>query len=187
MSSCSELERMWLLVSFVTLQLVCILSFSIAPLPAPLKRSNAQVELNLIKKIYAKGLSLKTLGGLSAQRINSKEEVMLLLGSAFKLWCRARAVDSPPLYWSMDLIGRDSMKKYPVLHSNIKASQAKIVLFFASDLAAELAQLCPCDSTFIRSYRVCVKVVPAHFRTLRSRMHSPSELRVWFEQLPSLH
>ena len=108
----------------------------------------SEVELRLIEKIYAKGLSLETLRGLSIERIHSKDEMMLLLGHAFKLWCRDRAVDCPPLFWSMDLIGRDSMKKYPTLHSNVKASQAKIVLFYVSDLAGEIARRCPCDSTF---------------------------------------
>lgn len=148
----------------------------------------SEVELRLIEKIYAKGLSLETLGGLLMQNIRSKEEMMLHLGHAFKLWCRARALDCPPFFWSMDLIGRDTMKKYPTLHSNVKASQAKIVLFYVSDLAGEIAQRCPCDSTVTEFPFFTFLPIPSLcFCLLRSRMLSSSKLCIWSLQLFALH
>ena len=103
-----------------------------------------KVELHLLTKLHTQGAELQTLRGVPLDGIDSHSENMRRCGIGFKSWCRARAVDPPPVYWDMNLIGRDNKKTFPVLHSNVKASQVKTLMFFVADLATEINQYCDC-------------------------------------------
>ena len=96
--------------------------------------------------VSLQGVSLEMPGGVRTQDARGNL-IMNRLGMAFRRWCRAQRIETPPSTWSLHLIGRgenDSKNAYPVLDSNVKAAHCKPILFFLSGLATEISTRCGC-------------------------------------------
>ena len=95
--------------------------------------------------------SLSVLGGVDftdALRTKNKNDVLSRLGVSFRMWCKQQRAEKPPCTWNLGMIGRqDTGNAYPTLESSIKASHCKPILFFLSELATQISNVCDCSLT----------------------------------------
>ena len=89
---------------------------------------------------------LASLQGVSVRPEAPANEIMGVLGSAFRRYCKSQRIDIPPATFNVHLIGKgeNDRRNYPELDSNVKAMHTKPIAFFLAALTGEISQICSC-------------------------------------------
>ena len=111
----------------------------------------AQVERGVLPKLASMPGGLNALSALQgvdfepALQSANKNDILNKVGVSFRMWCKDRHVERPPCNGSLHMIGRqDTGNAYPTLESGIKAAHTKPILFYLSELATQIADVCGC-------------------------------------------